>query len=745
MEKYIDKISYFLFELKRRSVFKGITMYAASAFIILQVVDIITPALSLPPWIVTLCIILLAIGFPVFAVLSWIFDLTAKGISKTEKLSPVEISSFSKKDEKINWVLIILLSLLIVVTITFFSISRPNYAGFKNQDWVLLCDIENNTNDNLYDKSLLHALTITIDQSEYINVFPKQQISEVLARMGKENVTNIDLPLAMEIAQREGIKAVLALTVSEVESAHLLSIKIVVPMDGSIIWQHQVIVKNEKKILKELGKIANKTRKELGESLNEIHFQSVALPKATTTSLEALKCLVQGDVAWIHDNKFDEAEQFYLEAIRLDSSFALAHAELGSFYYWTNNRDKGEEHFNAALKFFDRLTKKEVLYLKARIERFRGKYDEAIVHYNVYLMDYPKSVAGWFGLGYCYMRINKFEEAINSFNKSLNIYQDDDAGTYINIASCYSLLHDYEKSIENYLKGFELNPNLITRNNLNNEFGFTYVKNEQYEKAKSVFKKMQDGNPEQKAGGLRSEALLFMYTGMYSNAIAKLNESNAIYKALGYNVSLVRNYLYQASVYKAMKLNDEFENLLSLTYEIIDNDSTGYEPWWLFLLGKLYVRNNNFELGELLLKEISNNIITGNKIDEAVYKILSGEINLMKGNLDESLELLESGLNLHSNTFLLESLANYYYQTDSVELAIKKYTEIIEESSALGWEAQEYWIQAHYNLGVLYEKIGRNSKAVESYKKLLDIWKDADSNIPLLKNCNRRMIELKNS
>ena len=61
-------------------------MYAGTAFVIIQVIDILTAPLNLPQWIMTLVVILLSTGFPIVAVLAWIFDLTPQGIKKTESL-----------------------------------------------------------------------------------------------------------------------------------------------------------------------------------------------------------------------------------------------------------------------------------------------------------------------------------------------------------------------------------------------------------------------------------------------------------------------------------------------------------------------------------------------------------------------------------------------------------------------------------------------------------------------------------
>ncbi len=72
-------------------------MYAATAFIILEVVSIITPALSLPSWTLTLVVVLLAIGFPVAAIFSWIFDITPEGLIKTKPTKDEANKGISQK------------------------------------------------------------------------------------------------------------------------------------------------------------------------------------------------------------------------------------------------------------------------------------------------------------------------------------------------------------------------------------------------------------------------------------------------------------------------------------------------------------------------------------------------------------------------------------------------------------------------------------------------------------------------
>ena len=96
----------------------------------------------------------------------------------------------------------------------------------------------------------------------------------------------------------------------------------------------------------------------------------------------------------------------------------------------------------------------------------------------------------------------------------------------------------------------------------------------------------------------------------------------------------------------------------------------------------------------------------------------------------------------HDN-YTAESLAHYYSRTGDLDMAIARYKEIIDTRKSFGWEAQEYWIEAHYILGKLYEKKGNYEQAMIYYQNFLDIWKDADNDLPDLIDAKSRLTKLK--
>ncbi|MBA3969405.1 MAG: protein kinase, partial [Gemmatimonadetes bacterium] len=71
-------------ELKRRHVFRVAVVYAAVAFVVVQVADIAFPALGMPDWTLALVIVLAALGFPIALVLAWAYDLTPEGVRRSE-------------------------------------------------------------------------------------------------------------------------------------------------------------------------------------------------------------------------------------------------------------------------------------------------------------------------------------------------------------------------------------------------------------------------------------------------------------------------------------------------------------------------------------------------------------------------------------------------------------------------------------------------------------------------------------
>jgi TolB-like protein/Tfp pilus assembly protein PilF len=103
----------FVRELKRRNVFRVAAIYIIVSWVLMQVGDVMFPALRLPDWTTTMLVAFLLLGFPIALVLSWAYEATPEGIKRTSDVAPAE-SITDLTGRKINYVIIATLVVAVV-------------------------------------------------------------------------------------------------------------------------------------------------------------------------------------------------------------------------------------------------------------------------------------------------------------------------------------------------------------------------------------------------------------------------------------------------------------------------------------------------------------------------------------------------------------------------------------------------------------------------------------------------------
>jgi tetratricopeptide (TPR) repeat protein/tRNA A-37 threonylcarbamoyl transferase component Bud32 len=625
---------------------------------------------------------------------------------------------------------------------TLFFRTPAQALAFQERDWVLVTDFENLTGEAVFDAGLETAMTVSIQQSQYVNVFPPGRVKETLRRMQRDQTTAIDEAVGREIALREGIKALLVCGINRVGSEYLLTARLVDPEKQSTVFTGSARAKTGEDVLAGVDELAGKIRHGLGESLAKIDSRRMALFKATTSSLEALKYYSDSNRA-----PADVAAKLLKQAIELDPDFALAHVELGVKYYIGGLRPQGEEHFQKALSLLDRLTSREQLWIRALIEDWRGNREEGIQSYRTYLAQYPDDSTAWYRLGYAYMISSDAAAAIEAFQRVIAI-DSGSSGAYINLASCYSLQNKREEALEHYLKAFSLDPSLEMGVFVNSEYGFLLVRMGRTEEAEKTFRKMA-GMPEnwRKAKGFRSLALLQMYKGQYAAAAENLGEAIGVNKALKAGLSEFRDHLYLAIAYQRMRQAAGFAKEMAALERI--RSAMQIEPSFLTKLGTVYARagmtgetqrileNVKTTMGDLLA---ASGVARSSQGDQAAYHRLKGEIELAQGKYEEALASFEMAGNLRD--YLIEdALALTYKKRGDIDKAIEKYEEFLGKD-VLGYEAQDVWSLTPYELGKLNEARGDTASAAKWYGRFLESWKDADPDIAEVADAKQRLARL---
>jgi len=488
------------------------------------------------------------------------FLINLKEVYKRLDIKPEWRLSFRTRLGKRKWiaspVLWVSVAICICILIGLILFYPTNAVLFQERDWILITDFENQTGDEVYDRSLDTAMTVSLQQSRYVNVFPRARVKETFQRMKREMPEKLDIELGSEVAQREGIKALVACSISSSGDIYYLSARIIDPETQVALKTEATQSQGKEKVLEAVDDLAEEIRKDLGESLKEIRHQRVYLARATTSSLEALKKFSEAQWFW-NAGKYPEARELWKEAVALDPEFAWAHACLGRCYYYFNDRQTGEAHFERALSLLDRLTEREKLWIIPQIESTRRNREEAARRYGIYLSRFPDDRTGWFNLGYNYMMNKQYDDALKAFKKALEI-DPQHGSSIVNIAMCYNSMGENQLAVDYYQKAFELNPESLTQAYLNHEFGQVYIRMGEFQKAQEVFEEMMSKENWRKARGHRSLALMHMYRGQYNVAMEHLKDGILLNQAANEVLSELRDRLFLAAAYLVKGMKDSF-------------------------------------------------------------------------------------------------------------------------------------------------------------------------------------------
>jgi tetratricopeptide (TPR) repeat protein len=606
--------------------------------------------------------------------------------------------------------------------------------GFKERDWVLIADFDNQTGDPTFDRALQTALSVGIEQSQYVNVVSQARIREALRRMNRPPTDRLDADVAAEMAVREDVRGVLAGSIAQVGQTYVLTARLIDPSSRVAVLTESATASGKDAVLSALDDLATRVRRRLGESLSGLQQQNRPLPLATTASLEALKLFVDA-----RRTTGDTSTQITLlqRAVSLDPDFALAHADLGLALYLSGNRALGEEHFVRALSLLDRLSTREQLWIRAMADDSRGNRELAVEHYKTYLAQFPDDRAAWFRLGWTYMAtLSQPELASEAFRRALAI-DPTDAASQVNLATSYRGLNRYREAVDAYQKAFQLRPDFLTGIYINHEYGFTLVQLGELDAAAGVFTKMtQLTDRSLAARGHRSLGLLEMYRGRYAAAISQLREATLIQRATGGWLSEFRDRLFLATAYDVSGQRAPAAGEIAAADRIASEKSLA--PGWLHLLGKIYARGGRLRDADRVLQKITaavgdltaaSGISRSTRGDEVSLRLLRGEVALARGQAADAVNDFSLAHGLTPQSATREALATAYLALGEREKAAAMFTELIAEKD-IGSEGQHDWLMAHLRLGKLYEDLGRRDDARKMYEALLTVWSAGDADLP---------------
>jgi eukaryotic-like serine/threonine-protein kinase len=323
--------------------------------------------------------------------------------------------------------------------------SHQQSQRLTEKDTIVLADFTNSTGDAIFDDTLKTALNVSLRQSPFLNVLSDSEVTKTLQLMTRPASTKLTPELARELCQRTSSKAFLAGSIGSLGSDYVLGLKAVNCQNGDALAQEQVTAASKEKVLDALGEAASKLRAELGESLATVQKFDVPLEKETTSSLEALKAFSLGAKAG--DEKGPAAALPYDQrAIELDPNFAMGYRAVGIEYLNLGEVTRASEYATKAFQLREHGSEREKLVITATYYlTVTGELDKAAQTYQEQIESYPRDDGAHLGLGAVYGSQGQYERAAEAYRQSLRLAPDG-VGAYEDLASSLLSLQRFDEA-----------------------------------------------------------------------------------------------------------------------------------------------------------------------------------------------------------------------------------------------------------------------------------------------------------
>lgn len=602
-------------------------------------------------------------------------------------------------------------------------------ASIGPADVVLLGEITNESGDADLDGALREALRVALQQSPYLNLVSDEKIRASLTSMGKPEAA-LTPELTAALCEHVGAKAYLTGKVSRTSSGYAFEFEMRSwPAQARLAHGEREAVRSDQ-IIHQVGVAALNLREDLGEPESTRKAYDVPLERATTLFPAALKAYQQAR-ATIREKGDLEAVPLYKKALDLDSRFAMARSGLAVSYYNLSQMAQASEEIRQAFEDSDRQTFRERLNIKTLYyDLAQGDIEKAIEGYKEYIRAYPRDDVALGNLSSEYFVVGDYEQAAKFAEDALKI-DPNSAAWYENYSTALlALSHtdDAEKVIQEAFSR-KLDDAALHANLYSVAFakGDSALMQEQLRwatgKANGEDSLLAAQSDTEAYYGRLKSARDLTRRAVDSALKADLKESAATW--------MVQSALREAVFGNSAQAQRDAEEALKLSPESKDVRA---------MAALVFARTGNKAQARSISDDLSALYVSNTVMQKAWLPLVHSQMAMHEQKYEEAIRLLEVVLPYEKGQLvgnLSYSCMIPAYLRGEAQLGAKaphqaalEFAKIEANPGLIGncWAAPLSRIAKARALAAS----GSTAEAKTSYRQFLTLWKDADSDIPLL-------------
>ena len=319
-----------------------------------------------------------------------------------------------------------------------------------DKDTIVLADIDNKTGNPVFDDTLKQGLSVQLEQSPFLALVSERRVNETLKLMGRPAGDRLTPEVTREVCQRTGSKAMLTGSIAGLGNQYVIGLKAVNCNTGDTLAELQEQAAGKEAVLKALDAAAVSMRSKLGESLSSVEKYATPLEEATTPSLEALKAYSLGRKTE-YAKGGTAALPFFKRAVELDPNFAMAQVLMSVVHSDFNEAGRAAECARRAYELREKVSERERFKIDSRYyDAVTGELEKVVQNGELWQQTYPRDGESYKRLGLTYAKLGNWEKALEENREVLRLEASDQCAvcTYVNVGVDYMSLNRLDKAEE---------------------------------------------------------------------------------------------------------------------------------------------------------------------------------------------------------------------------------------------------------------------------------------------------------
>jgi tetratricopeptide (TPR) repeat protein/predicted Ser/Thr protein kinase len=358
-----------------------------------------------------------------------------RGTDSSRRSAAVSPEAMSRV--RVGWKVTIPVALAAVVVAVGGYLYLQRTPKLTDKDTIVLADFTNTTGDPVFDGTLRQALAVQLEQSPFLSIVSEQHIQQTLRLMAQPLDARLTPHIARELCQRAGVAAVIDGSIAQIGTQYSLILTAVNCSSGESLASTEAQAMDKNHVLDALGKAAAEIRTKLGESLSSVQKLDTPTEQATTFSLEALQAYSLGVKAWFGEGGSTVAIPLFQRAIRIDPSFAAAYNYLGVNYFGTGETSLGRENIKKAYDLREHVGELEKFHIESNFHHFvTGDLEKARQTYEMWAQTYPRDATPHGVLSVVHGELGQYEKGLLEAREAVRLDLVTNFG-YGNLVYCY--------------------------------------------------------------------------------------------------------------------------------------------------------------------------------------------------------------------------------------------------------------------------------------------------------------------